>query len=124
LLLVLVGTFLTAITIGTESGNGDDGVRPDGLFRSSEHGFTLILPPEWRIASHRLVAGLTERREILSAGTGPMVVGRGGNCGRYPTAAMARLDPGDVLISIQERRSARGDPRPSHLARWLARSSS
>jgi hypothetical protein len=54
-------------------------------------------------------------------GTGRLKVGGGGACGFYPAKAMAAMRPTDVLISIKEYETHRGDPwirrvkpRPGH----------
>jgi hypothetical protein len=41
-------------------------------------------------------------REVISVGTFGMAPGSGGNCGREPARAIARMRPGDALISVQE----------------------
>jgi hypothetical protein len=69
---------------------------------SERYGFSLELPPGWRLSPKRLVPELLMPREILSAGTFPMPVGGGGNCGREPIAAIERMRSGDALVSVQE----------------------
>jgi hypothetical protein len=49
------------------------------------------------------VRNLINPREIATLGTGPLPRGGGGNCGRYPAAAMVAMGPGDRLISVQVR---------------------
>lgn len=70
-------------------------------FASDRFGFSGELPDGWSRSAERLVP-LLSPKEVLSVGTGPMPVGGGGNCGRHPVAAIARMRPGDALVSIQE----------------------
>jgi hypothetical protein len=70
-------------------------------FASHRFGFSASLPEGWNRSAQRLVP-LLMPREVLSVGTGAMPVGGGGNCGREPVAAIARMKPGDALVSIQE----------------------
>jgi hypothetical protein len=69
---------------------------------NERYGFSLELPPGWRLSPKRLVPKLLMPREILSAATFPMPVGGGGNCGREPIAAIERMRSGDALVSVQE----------------------
>jgi hypothetical protein len=70
-------------------------------FSSERHSVEGTLPVGWQRSDSRLVP-LLMPREILSVGTFPMPAGGGGNCGREPVAAIARMEPGDALVSIQE----------------------
>jgi hypothetical protein len=70
-------------------------------FASDRFGLSGSLPDGWSRSDERLVPLLLPK-EILSVGTGPMPIGGGGNCGREPVAAIARMRPGDALVSIQE----------------------
>ncbi len=72
-------------------------------------------PPGWTVASKRLVPNMLDPREVVSLGTGSLPPGGGGKCGRYPAAALQALRRGDVLITVQLRRSA-------DLSAWNARS--
>jgi hypothetical protein len=111
--LLLSGSVGLTSSAPAEAGRG---------YVSTAHGFSVALPPGWRRAQARLVPNLLDPREILSAGTFPMPVGGGGNCGSEPVAAVRRMQAGDALISIQEvgaDRSGRSrllrsfDPRPA-----------
>jgi hypothetical protein len=77
--------------------------RADGwrTYRDESRGLAVGLPPGWYVAPRRLVPALINPREILSMGTGRLPVGGGGNCGRYPEAALERMRLGDRLISVQ-----------------------
>lgn len=85
-------------------------------FTSAGDEFTVRLPDDWHRASRPLVPQLLNPGEILSSGTGPLPVGAGGNCRRYPAAALVRMGSGDRLISIQGSAQPAG-PRP----RWFRR---
>jgi hypothetical protein len=76
--------------------------RDNGRYLSRAYGFSAFVPSGWRRSAARLVPKLLDPREILSLGTFPMAVGGGGNCGREPIAAIARMRTGDALVSIQE----------------------
>ena len=71
-------------------------------YSSQRYGFSLSLPPGWQQARARLVPKLLSPLEIFSVATSTMPVGGGGNCGRYPIAAIERMQTGDALISVQE----------------------
>jgi hypothetical protein len=97
-------------------------------YSSRRYGFSLSLPPGWQRAQARLVPKLLSPLEILSVGTFPMPVGGGGNCGRYPIAAIERMQSGDALVSVQEyatnpkmRARAGTDSPPPPLARLKAK---
>jgi hypothetical protein len=103
------------------------GERPAGAQRAgwtvvhdAARGFAVAFPSGWRRARRSLTPHLSDPREILSVGTGPFVVDEG-RCAHMPTGALARLGPGDVLVSVLERRGGgRGDParpRPFRLVR-------
>jgi len=97
---VLVVLALTgAIGSASDRDRIQDG--PPNGFASERFGFSGGLPDGWSRSAKRLVPLLLPK-EILSVGTGPMPVGGGGNCGREPVAAIARMKPGDALVSIQE----------------------
>ena len=94
--------------------------RADGwrTYRDESRGIEVRLPPGWHVAAHRLVPALINPRELISLGTGPLPVGGGGNCGRYPEAALEHMHSGDRLISIQ---GSGGPPDARwfrHEARW------
>jgi hypothetical protein len=71
-------------------------------YGSHRYGFQLELPVGWHPAQARLVPKLLDPLEILSAGTGALPVGRGGDCDREPVAAIERMRAGDALLSVQE----------------------
>jgi hypothetical protein len=77
---------------------------PDGgwtTYRNPDRSLAVRVPPGWHVAPRRLVPALINPREVLSMGTGSLPVGGGGNCGRYPEAALERMHRGDRLISVQ-----------------------
>jgi hypothetical protein len=80
----------------------------------SEHGVAGRIPPAWNLAQGRLVRNLINPREVMTVGTGPLPAGAGGNCGRYPAAAMAAMRGGDRLVSIQTSPKVEG-------AKWFGR---
>lgn len=96
---VIVAVLVVALTDAIGSASDQDRIQ-DG-FASERFGFSGGLPDGWSRSAKRLVPLLLPK-EILSVGTGPMPIGGGGNCGREPVAAIARMKPGDALISIQE----------------------
>lgn len=83
-------------------------------FRDSAHAFSIRVPPGWLRAPTSLTPGLTNPHEILTLST--HVARRGGeHCNHLPERAMRELGPGDVLLSLQERRGSGGfaeRPRP------------
>jgi hypothetical protein len=60
------------------------------------------IPAGWHLARRTLVPKLLMPHEVLSLGTFGMRPGQGGNCGREPSAALARMGRGDSLLSVQE----------------------
>jgi hypothetical protein len=68
-----------------------------------------------------LTPRLIQPDEILTLGTGPLPAGGGGNCGRYPAAAMMKMDPDDALISIQRTSGSPGSRWFDRLDRWPRR---
>jgi hypothetical protein len=100
-LLALVVAAVALVLSGTagSASTEDAGWRTHS---SERYGFSLELPSGWHLSPKRLVPKLLMPREILSAGTFPMLVGGGGNCGREPIAAIERMRSGDALVSVQE----------------------
>jgi hypothetical protein len=81
---------------------GDPAPAPEWTtYRSRTDGLTVRFPSAWQAASSRLVPELVNPKEILSLGTFTLPVGGGGNCDRYPAAALVRMAPADRMISIQ-----------------------
>jgi hypothetical protein len=78
-------------------------------------GVRYLLPAGWHAASHSLTPHLTNPRELLSAGTGPLP-STGGGCAQMPSAALHAMGPRDVLVTVQERLGspAAFAPRPAH----------
>lgn len=95
--LVLVVLGAAGALGGGASGSGHD----PRAFVSERYALEGRVPPGWRRARSRLVPMLIPG-EVLSVGTFPMRVGRGGNCGREPVASIRRMRKGDALVSIQE----------------------
>lgn len=96
---------------------------PDGgwtTYREPERGLAVGVPPGWHVAPRRLVPALINPRELVSLGTGPLPVGGGGNCGRYPEAALEHMHRGDRLISIQGSGGPPGARWFRHEPRWTS----
>lgn len=92
-------------------------------YQSADGELAASFPAQWHPAPRRLVRWLVDPREVLSLGTGPLRIGAGGNCGRYPAAALVRMRARDRMISIQ-RSTPRAGTRPRwfrHLDRWPER---
>jgi hypothetical protein len=100
LLAIVVASVLLALS--GVAGSASSGNARWRSHSSARYGFSLALPPGWRMSPKRLVPKLISPLEIFSAGTFPMPVGGGGNCGRYPIAAIERMRSGDALVSVQE----------------------
>jgi hypothetical protein len=66
------------------------------------HGFTVALPPGWRLATESLTPALSDPREILSAGTFPLAY-RPSACNHMPTGALRAIGPGDGFVTVEER---------------------
>jgi hypothetical protein len=99
----LVVTLLAVALAGTIGASSPGPAEPaEDVFVSHRFGFSTSLAPGWQRSTTRLVPMLVLPREILSVGTFAMPIGGGGNCGREPVAAIARMGSGDALISIQE----------------------
>jgi hypothetical protein len=99
--VVVIVAILAALGLNRAIGSGSERERSREAFSSERYGFSGSLPEGWSRSPKRLVS-LLMPREVLSVGTAAMAVGRGGNCGREPVAALARMRAGDGLISIQE----------------------
>jgi hypothetical protein len=99
-IVAVIVAALVAVLTGAVGSASDPKAARDG-FASQRFAFSGSLPSGWNRSARRLVP-LLMPREVLSVGTAPMPVGGGGNCGREPVAAIARMRPGDVLLSIQE----------------------
>lgn len=105
LVVAVIVAVLVALALTGAIGSASDRDRIQDAsrngFASDRFGFSGSLPDRWSRSAERLVPLLLPK-EILSVGTGPMPIGGGGNCGREPVAAIARMRPGDALVSIQE----------------------
>lgn len=86
-----------------------------GLTTWNDHadGLSVRYPVGWSRATGVLTPGLSDPREILSIGTGPLVGDEGGN---MPAAAVAAMDEFDVFISLQE-----GSPAQAPLSQMQPR---
>lgn len=98
----LIVTLLVVALVGAIDSSSDPAEPARDEFVSYRYGYSTALPAGWQRSTTRLVPKLILPREILSLGTFAMPIGGGGNCGREPVAAIARMGPGDVLVSIQE----------------------
>jgi hypothetical protein len=81
-------------------------------------GVEASFPPRWHAAGRDLTPRLIEPREILSLGTGPLPAGGGGNCGRYPAAALHAMRSKDRLITVQRSPGHPGSRWFERLDRW------
>lgn len=63
-------------------------------------------PRRWTWARTTLTPHLSNPAEIFSVGTYPLRA-KGPNCAQFPVNAISDLGPGDVLVSVQERSSAK-----------------
>ena len=88
-----------------------------------QDGVTYSLPAGWHVASRSLTPHLVNPREVFTAGTGRLVA-QDGRCAQMPSAALAAMTPGDVLVTVQERfGSEQGFPaRPQRFALVAQRS--
>lgn len=98
--VVLAPAVVAVLLAGALTGAAGSGDSPR-TFAGDRHGFKGSLPPGWHRSAQRLVP-LLSPREIVSLGTFGMRPGGGGNCGREPVAALARMERGDALVTIQE----------------------
>ena len=113
IVVAVIVTFLAALALSGAARSAPDRQASREGFSSRRFAFSGSLPSGWSRSPKRLVP-LLMPREVLSVGTAPMPVGGGGNCGREPVAAIARMRAGDALVSIQEYAVA---PRMRPLAR-------
>lgn len=76
-------------------------------YRDAEQRLSVSLPSDWHRARQSLTPDLSEPREILSIASYPLRYDRRSRCQvpGCPLPAVDGLAQGDVLISIQERRS-------------------
>lgn len=101
-IVVVAITAGLALTLTGAIGSASDSRgSAQSAFASDQFGFSANLPEGWSHSAEQLVPLLLPR-EVLSVGTAAMPVGGGGNCGREPVAAIARMKSGDALVSIQE----------------------
>jgi hypothetical protein len=77
-------------------------------------GIRYLLPDDWRAAAHSLTPQLSNPRQLLAAGTGPLPAG--GECAHLPSAALRAMGTHDVLVNVQERlgSTATFPIRPAH----------
>ena len=99
--VAVIVAVLAGLALTRAAGSAPDPGTARVAIASQHFGFSASLPQGWKRAPKRLVP-LLMPREVLSVGTAPMPPGGGGNCGREPVAALARMRPGDALVSIQE----------------------
>jgi hypothetical protein len=65
-------------------------------------GFTVGLPPGWRLSTESLTPQLFDPRELLSAATFPLAY-RHGACNHMPDGALTAMGPADGFVSVLER---------------------
>jgi len=73
------------------------------------HGFTVSVPPGWRLSTESLTPELLDPRELMSAATFPLAYRRG-RCNHMPDGALRAMGPADGFVTVQERG---GNPRAS-----------
>ena len=82
---------------------------------NKSRGFTVSLPPGWRLSAESLTPQLLDPRELLSAATFPLAY-RHGACNHMPDGALTTMGPTDGFVSVQERGGSPGaagfPPRP------------
>jgi hypothetical protein len=127
----LRGTVLGAIAAGVAvvaivwpfGSESESASQPAGwtTYTDHRHGFRVTFPSSWRRAPRPLDPMLSNPKEILSLGSGPLPVGGGGDCHLFPAKAMAAMGPRDVLVSLKEDLADRvggalrgTPPRPRH----------
>lgn len=108
---------------GTVAACGDDpeparSARPPaaGLttLRDDRVGLTVSFPSSWRRAERTLTPYLTDPVEVLTVGTASLPANTArARCAQHPTAALERMGPADVLLTLQERRFSRTTADPA-----------
>jgi hypothetical protein len=102
LLAPLAAVFAAAIPFAAAGSASPEATAHDSRYESARYGLAVAIPPGWHPSRARLVPELLAPREVVSLGNFGMRVGGGGNCGREPAASIARMRPGDALVSLQE----------------------
>jgi hypothetical protein len=95
-------------------GGGDQPAAAGGWRVVRGDGIRYLLPGDWRAAAHSLTPQLSNPRQLLAAGTGPLPAG--GECAHLPSAALRAMGTHDVLVNVQERlgSTATFPIRPAH----------
>src|SRR6478609_6724221 len=91
---------LLAMVSGLGGCGGSGSAEPPAVHH--QDGVTYSLPAGWHVASRSLTPHLVNPREVFTAGTGRLVA-QDGRCAQMPSAALAAMTPGDVLVTVQER---------------------
>jgi hypothetical protein len=95
------------------------GASAHGDRRTTHHGdgITFHVPAGWHVAPRSLTPHLTNPRELFTAGTGRLPAAPA-RCAHMPSAALAAMSAGDVLVTVQERYGSDSsfNPRPRHFA--------
>jgi hypothetical protein len=81
-----------------------------------EHGLVVSLPPGWSAAAESLTPNLTDPREVLAVGTGPLRYRETG-CAHVPGSALEDLGPSGALVTLYERARPTGQV-PARPARF------
>ena len=81
-------------------------------FSLPQRGLRGAVPARWQVSGRDLLPKLIDPHEVLAIGTGPLPVGRGGNCGAYPIKALAAMGPRGALISVLQYTGFRSTRRP------------
>lgn len=84
---------------------------PERRIANTPRAVSVVTPSNWRVARRRLTPSLTNPRELISVGTGPMVRQTGSACHHMPGASLDAMGPTGAFLSIQEWRGAREDVR-------------
>jgi hypothetical protein len=120
----LAATALVAAGCGSQAAAPPPPPTSSQTITDGAHGLAFDLPPEWHRATASLTPGLADPREVLSAGTFPLVY-RPTACSHVPGSALADLGPRDAFVTIEERGSDPSSswsdfpPRPAHFGPGL-----
>lgn len=123
--VVVVATVGVALTSGVWDATREIRLGPaptdtagEGWQRYLGDSFEISYPPGWKPAAETLTSDPGAPVEIVTFGTGPLVVG-GQECAQVPEAAVEAMRPDDVLLTVQRRSSDTGFPsRPERFTQF------